>query len=150
MKVFYNFLFGTDAPIRNGSTKNSHVFGIPYQKKEHSKSFVLVYSVLCQKDKKTKSLRWHELESLGLRGIPLKLNTNPESWMLCFLLSIQKTSFPNLRSSRSRSTTQKSFFPDKNLGRLHVTFVEILQWPKVGSIIRLTTENTKNNVLFAT
>ena len=82
--------------------------------------------------------------SLGLRGISRGLNKaaeNPENSMLRFLLSIQKTLFQNFRSSRFGWTIQKSFFRDKNPGRLHVTFFDFPQRPKVGSIILLTIEN---------
>ena len=60
--------------------------------------------------------------------------------MLRSLLGIQKTLFLNFQLSRFRSKTQSSFFRDKNLGSLHVSFFEFLQLPKVSLIIILTIE----------
>ena len=97
-------------------------------------------------------LGWDELGSPGLRGISPRLNitsTNPERFTLQFVLGIRKTWFRNCRSSRSRSTTQKSFFRGKNPGSPAHDFFQFSQRPKIGLVLIVTIGTMKDDVLVA-
>ena len=65
----------------------------------------------------SKSIKTHQNSSKPIRNAlkPIKTHQNPSK-------PIKKTLFKNSRPNRFRSTPPKSFFRDKNPGRLHVTF----------------------------
>ena len=67
--------------------------------------------------------------------------------MQSLFYQVVKTLWPNFWSSYFQNMNQKSLFRVKNPGRLQVIFFQFVQRPKVSSIIIVTIENMKHDVL---
>ena len=140
----------------NGSTKNFQkmFFGYLIQN-ETLKCFCFnLFSVVPEKpyvDQEYIFLRWDEIGSLGLHGISPKLNKTAQTleiWCYVFPWGLHKLPCQTFRLSCFRSAVQKSLFWEKDPGRLHVTFSEFSQRPKVSLIVIVIMKNISSRRSF--